>query len=200
MAVGIKKVLFEYYPKSRNEWRRWLQENHTLDTGIWLIIAKKESGLPTVPVNDAIEEALCYGWIDSVPNKIDSNYFKILFSPRNPKSKWSRINKERVEKLAKLGMLAPSGKKMIALAKKTGTWDALNEVEQLQLPTDLKAAFSKNKIASGFFDSFPPSTKRGILEWILNAKRPETRIKRIQETVDLAEKNIRANQYVPKLK
>ncbi len=118
MATGLKNILIEYCPKRRNEWRLWLKENHTLTEGIWLILAKKESGLPTVAINDAIEEALCYGWIDSVPNKLDKNYFKILFSPRNPKSKWSRINKERVNKLAKLGMLAPSGKKMIAIAKK----------------------------------------------------------------------------------
>lgn len=196
--AGIKKVHNEYYPKSRSEWRQWLQENHTQKGGIRLIIAKKGSGLPSLTVAEAVEEALCFGWIDSVANKVDDRCFKIFFSPRNPKSKWSKINKDRVKKLTKLGLIAPAGKKMIALAKKTGTWDALNEVDQLILPKDLKAAFSKNKKAARFFDSFPPSTKRGILEWILNAKQPETRIKRIKETIELAEKNIRANQYVPK--
>ena len=196
--AGIKKVYNEYYPKSRSEWRQWLQENHLQKDGIRLIIAKKGSGLPSLSVADAVEEALCFGWIDSVPNKLDGKRFKIFFSPRNPKSKWSKINKGRVKKLTKLGLIAPAGKKMIALAKKTGTWDALNEVDQLLLPKDLKAAFSKNKNAARFFDSFPPSTKRGILSWILDAKRPETKSKRIKETVELAEKNIRANQYIPK--
>lgn len=196
--AGIKKAYTEYYPKSRSEWRQWLQENHVQKDGIQLIIAKKGSGLPSLPVADAVEEALCFGWIDSVAHKLDDKRYKIFFFPRNPKSKWSKINKGRVKKLTKLGLIAPAGKKMIALAKKTGTWDALNEVDQLLLPKDLKTAFSKNKKASNFFDAFPPSTKRAILEWILNAKQPETRIKRIKETVDLAEKNIRANQYIPK--
>ncbi len=196
--AGIKKVHNEYYPKSRSEWRQWLQENHVQKDGIRLIIAKKGSGLPSLPVADAVEEALCFGWIDSVANKIDDKHFKIFFSPRNPKSKWSKKNKARVKKLTKLGWIAPAGKKMIALAKKTGTWDALNEVDQLLLPKDLKAAFSKNKKAKHFFDAFPASAKRVILSWILDAKRPETKLKRIKETVELAEKNIRANQYIPK--
>jgi uncharacterized protein YdeI (YjbR/CyaY-like superfamily) len=196
--AGIKKVHNEYHPKSRSEWRQWLQENHTEKDGIRLIIAKKGSGLPSLSVADAVEEALCFGWIDSVANKINDKCFKIFFSPRNPKSKWSKINKDRVKKLAKLGLIAPAGKEMITWAKKTGTWNALNEVDQLLLPKDLKAAFSKNKKAALFFDVFPPSAKRGILSWILDAKRPETKIKRIKETVELAEKNIRANQYIPK--
>ena len=198
MASEIKKIRTEYYPKSRGEWRQWLLENHTQKDGIRLIIAKKGSGLPSLPVAEAVEEALCFGWIDSVANKIDDKCFKIFFSPRNPKSKWSKINKDRVKKLTKLGLLAPVGRNMIVLAKKTGTWDALNDVDQLLLPKDLKAAFSKNKKAAHFFDNFPPSAKRGILSWILDAKRSETRIKRIKETVKLAEKNIRANQYIPK--
>ena len=198
VASGIKKIRNEYYPKSRSEWRQWLLVNHAQKDGVRLIIAKKGSGLPSLPVADAVEEALCFGWIDSVANKIDDKRFTIFFSPRNPKSKWSKINKDRVKKLTKLGLLAASGKKMIILAKKTGTWDALNEVDQLLLPKDLKVAFLKNKKAARFFDAFPPSAKRGILTWILDAKRPETKLKRIKETVELAEKNIRANQYTPK--
>jgi len=197
MAKGIKKTFKDYYPQSRGEWRQWLQENHTQTDGIWLVLAKKESGLKLLSVAEAVEEALCFGWIDSVPNKVDANFFKLFISPRSPKSKWSKINKDRVKKLAKPGLLTPAGKKVIALAKKTGTWHALNEVDQLILPDDLKAALSKSKLATKFFDAFPPSTKRGILEWISNAKQSETRSKRIKETVDLARKNVRANQYKP---
>jgi uncharacterized protein YdeI (YjbR/CyaY-like superfamily) len=196
MAIGIKKEFLEYYPRSRGEWRLWLIKNHQQKDGIWLVLGKKGTGLPTLPVEEAIEEALCFGWIDSIPNKRDDKSFKILISPRNPKSKWSKINKDRVKRLATLGLLMPAGKKMIALAKKTGTWDALNEVDQLILPEDLNAAFSKKKKAAENFDAFPPSTRRGILEWILNAKKSETRSKRIKETVTLAEKGIRANQFV----
>jgi len=148
MPPGIKKIIKEYYPKNRSEWRQWLQKNHGKAAGIRLIIAKKESGLPILPLSDAVEEALCFGWIDSVANTLDEKRFKILFSPRNPKSKWSKINKERVKKLTKLRLLAPAGKHVIALAKKSGTWDALNEVDQLLLPKDLKTAFSKKQEGS----------------------------------------------------
>ncbi len=116
---------------------------------------------------------------------------------RNPKSKWSKINKEKVERLIEEGLMTQSGMEMITLAKQVGTWDALTSVDNLEEPDDLKKVFLKNKTAYKNWQAFPPSTRRGILEWILNAKRTETRIKRIEETVSLAAQNIRANQYRP---
>lgn len=195
MATPIRKEFQHVEPKSRAAWRQWLQKNHTQTESVWVVIAKKESGLPTITNNDLVEEALCFGWIDSVPNKLDAQRFKVLVSPRKAKSNWSKVNKDRATKLIETGLMQPAGLAMIELAKESGTWNALDDISSLKLPPDLTQALGKNKKANSFFDLFPPSTKRGILEWIQNAKTEETRNKRIAETVTLAAKNIRANQY-----
>ena len=184
---------------TRADWRKWLEKNHTKDFSIWLILYKKNA-FPNKTLNykEAVEEALCFGWIDSKPNKRDANSFYQFFSKRNPKSNWSRINKNKVEELIQKGLMTKSGFAMVELAKKLGTWDALNGVEDLVLPLELETLLKKNKVAKKNFDSFPKSTKRGILEWIQNAKKQETKLNRIKETVALAEKNIRANSYSKK--
>jgi uncharacterized protein YdeI (YjbR/CyaY-like superfamily) len=184
-----------FYAKDQRTWRAWLKKNHSKENSVWLIFYKKKSSIPSVYYSEAVDEALCFGWIDSKPNKRDAESYFQFFAKRNPKSNWSKINKDKVAKLTKLGKMEKAGLEMIALAKKTGTWDALNEVEEVLIPDDLQKAFTKNKMAAINFEAFPKSTKRGILEWILNAKKAETRQKRIDETVNLAEKNIRANQY-----
>jgi uncharacterized protein YdeI (YjbR/CyaY-like superfamily) len=198
MATTIKTRLSEFEPESRDAWRTWLMANHTRKESIWLIVAKKGSGLPTLSIDDIVEEALCFGWIDSLPNKLDDQRYKLLLSPRKPRSNWSGINKKRAAKMIKTGLMTPPGMEMIKLAKKTGTWSALNRVDKLVVPNDLEKAFSKSNKARVNFEAFPPSTKRAILEWIQSAKTQSTRGKRIQETVTLATKNIRANQYIPK--
>ena len=184
-----------FYADSAQSWRYWLERNHASQSSVWLVIFKKNSQIPSLSVNEAIDEALCFGWVDSKPNKRDENSFYLYFSQRNPKSNWSKVNKDKVEYLVEQGKMTSFGWKMIELAKATGTWDALNEVDSLQEPEDLKAALESNLIAKGFWENFPPSARRGILEWILNAKTASTRVKRITETVLLAEKNIRANSY-----
>jgi uncharacterized protein YdeI (YjbR/CyaY-like superfamily) len=183
------------HPKSREEWRKWLENNQSRKEGVWLISYKKDTGKPRFEYDEAVEEALCFGWIDSKPAKLDDERSMLWFAPRKPKTNWSKINKERVERMIKAGLMAPAGLAKVEAAKKDGTWNALDSVEALEIPPDLAKAFSKNKIAKDYFDAFPRSVKRGILEWILNAKKPETRAKRIEETVTLAEKNIRANQW-----
>lgn len=193
--VRLQKDFKIVEPKSRAAWRAWLQKNHTQQESIWLVLAKKDSGLPSLSVEDAVEEALCFGWIDSVPNKVDDKRYKILLSPRKPKSNWSNVNKQRVARLIKAGLMTEPGMKMITLAKKTGTWNALNAIDKLTIPTDLESLFASNPKAATYFEAFPPSVKKGILEWIQNAKTETTRAKRINETVALAAKNIRANQY-----
>jgi uncharacterized protein YdeI (YjbR/CyaY-like superfamily) len=184
-----------FYAKNSTAWRQWLEEKHDSEKSIWLQIYKKESATPSITYDQAVDDALCYGWVDSKINKGDANYFFQFFAKRNPKSNWSRVNKAKVEKLIAAGLMTTAGLALINLAKKTGTWTALDEVENLTLPDDLKSALDKNKTAADYFDAFPRSVKRGILEWILNAKKPETRAKRIAETVSLAAKNVRANQY-----
>lgn len=186
---GIKT----FYAKSQSAWRKWLEKNHNKENAVWLIIYKKETGIPTVYYPEAVDEALCFGWIDSKPNKRDEESYYQFFAKRNPKSKWSKINKDKVARLIKAGKMHSAGLGMIELAKKSGTWDALNEVEDIVIPPDLEAAFKKNPTARTYFDAFSRSSKRGILEWILNAKKAETREKRIQETIMLAAKNLKAN-------
>lgn len=177
-------------------WRAWLLDNHST-TGVWLIIYKKDSGVESIYYPEAVDEALCFGWIDSKPNKRDEQSYYQYFSPRNPKSNWSKVNKEKIARLAQENRLQPSGLQLIELAKATGTWTALDEVENWIVPSDLQVLFDQNPTAWKYWQAFPPSAKRGILEWIFNAKRPATRQKRLEQTVELAQKNIRANQYKP---
>lgn len=182
-------------PKDLEEWRSWLEANHSKPESIWLVLAKKGSNMSTMDISDVIDTALCYGWIDSLPNKIDAERYKVRFSPRNPKSNWSKVNKDKVEQLMAAGRMAQSGLDMIALAKRTGTWMALNDVDNLIIPDDLKVALNSLPDALDNFNNFPPSTRRGILEWIFNAKRSSTRADRISTTASLADQNVRANQY-----
>jgi uncharacterized protein YdeI (YjbR/CyaY-like superfamily) len=183
---------------TRKIWRNWMAKNHEKETSVWLIIFHKKSRQASVYYDEAVEEALCFGWVDSVSNSRNEESSYLYFAKRKPKSNWSKANKDRVEKLTKLGLIMPAGQAMIDLAKQTGTWTALEVVDQLTIPPDMQKLFDKNKTAEKNFLAFPASTRRGILEWILNAKRSETRQKRIEETVTLAAQNIRANQYTKK--
>jgi uncharacterized protein YdeI (YjbR/CyaY-like superfamily) len=194
----LKDGVQTHHATSRAAWREWLKENHAIEKSVWLIIYHKKSATPSVCYDEAVDEALCFGWIDSKINKRDGESSFQFFSKRNPKSNWSRVNKEKVERLVAANLMMPTGFAMIDLAKKTGTWTALDEVENLTIPDDMQALLDANPTANDFFTAFPRSVKRGILEWILNAKQAETRLKRIEETVLLAEKNERANQYRPK--
>jgi len=193
--MELKNGIATYYAASRAEWRNWLQENHSSTKNVWLIIYKKESGKPSITYKEAVEEALCFGWIDSKPNARDAESFYQFFAQRNPKSNWSKVNKAKVEALIQQNLMTEAGYKMIEIAKQNGTWDALNEVEASVIPPDLQAALNANEAALNYFNAFPRSSKRNILEWILNAKQPATRLKRIEETVRLAADNIKANHY-----
>jgi uncharacterized protein YdeI (YjbR/CyaY-like superfamily) len=181
--------------RGRKEWRTWLRKNHTKEKSVRLILYKKENSMPTIHYEEAVDEALCFGWIDSKPNKRDEESYYLLFSKRSPKSNWSKANRERAKGLIKQGLMEKAGLDMIELAKKNGTWTALIDVQNSVIPDDLQQALNKNKKALSNFEAFPPSSKRIILEWILNAKKQETREKRIIETVTLAAKNIKANHY-----
>lgn len=184
-----------FHAKTRNEWRRWLRDNHDREKSVWLIIYHKRSTTKSVYYDEAVEEALCFGWIDSKPNKRDHESYYQFFARRNPKSNWSKINKARAADLIKRKLMRKPGLEMIELAKKTGTWNALNQVSAVRVPPDLKTLLEKNKTAYKHWKNFPPSSRKGILEWILQAKTPGTREKRIQETVKLAAANIKANHY-----
>lgn len=184
-----------FHAKKRKNWRNWLEKNHRSETAVWLIIYHKGSDTESVYYDEAVEEAICFGWIDSIAHKRDEHSKYQFFAQRKPKSNWSKANRERAEKMIAVGLMKPAGQAMIDMAKKTGTWEALVDVQNSVIPDDLQQLLNKKKVALNNFLSFPPSSKRIILEWILNAKKPETRQKRIEETVALAEKNIKANHY-----
>ena len=183
----------QFYAPNRQVWRKWLSENYQTSKGVWLIYYKAHTGTPRVPYDDAVEEALCYGWIDSKVNKLDDERFMQMFTPRNPKSIWSRLNKTRVEELIKNGKMTPAGLKCIEVAKKNGCWTIYDEIEDLVVPDDLKAALEENPTAQKYFEAFSNSSKKNILWWIKSAKRAATRQQRIEKTVRLAEENVKAN-------
>jgi uncharacterized protein YdeI (YjbR/CyaY-like superfamily) len=188
-AEEIFKNMPTFYAKDRTSWRKWLDKHHEKESAIWLILHHKKSDIPCINYSQAVEEALCFGWIDSVKYKRDVESAYQMFTPRKPKSNWSKLNKERVETLSKAGLMTNAGQKLIDLAKQSGTWDALNEIDNEIIPDDLQASFNKNKIAQKNFEAFSSSAKKIILTWIQSAKRPETRSKRILATVNAALEN-----------
>jgi uncharacterized protein YdeI (YjbR/CyaY-like superfamily) len=181
-------------PETLADWRAWLVANHVHKEGVWLITYKKSSGKPRIDYEEAVEEALCFGWIDSKGNKLDEERTMLWFAPRRPNTGWSALNKRRVEKLITEGRMAAPGLAKIEAAKADGSWWALDAVEALEIPPDLAAALQANPDAERYFDAFPRSAKRAILVWITSAKRAETRAKRLAETVRLAAQNLRSNQ------
>ncbi|WP_242050445.1 YdeI/OmpD-associated family protein [Oculatella sp. FACHB-28] len=183
------------HPKTRSEWRAWLEQHHTRDKGVWLISYKKATGKPRFDYEEAVEEALCFGWIDSKGNKLDEERSLLWFAPRKPGTGWSKLNKERVERLIAQNMMMPAGLTKVEAAKQDGSWNALDAIEALEIPPDLETALASYAEAKQNFEAFPRSVKRGILEWVAAAKRPETRTKRINETAQLAAQNLRANQW-----
>lgn len=188
---GIEVV----YARNRKEWRAWLMKNHTTQKSVWLIIYHTGIETPSVYYDEAVEEAICFGWIDSIAHKRDSESKYQFFAIRKPRSNWSKANRDRAQKMIQKKSMKPAGMAMIELAKKTGTWTALVNVQKGVIPADLQALLNKNKTALKNFTAFPPSSKRIILEWIQNAKKPETRKQRIEATVQMAAKNLKANHY-----
>ncbi len=187
------EALEQVHPATRDEWRRWLAGHHATARGVQLVYARRGSGLPTISYDEAVEEALCFGWIDSTERKLDEQRYMQLFTPRKPKSSWSKSNKVRVARLVDDGLMTDAGMAKISAAKQDGSWTFLDSIEALEIPTDLAAAFARNSKARRNFEAFPPSSKKIILLWIASAKRDETRARRVAETVSLAVRNIRAN-------
>ena len=176
---------------SRSVWRGWLAAHHTQPNGIWLILYKKGSGQRQMTYADAVEEALCFGWIDSLPRKVDEATFHLYFSPRKKGSVWSGVNKKRIAALLAAGMMQPAGQAKIDAAQLDGSWAALDAVDALEMPPDLAAAMGSNEAARMHFDAFPPSARKQILQQLAAAKRPETRRQRIERIVEKAAQNLR---------
>jgi uncharacterized protein YdeI (YjbR/CyaY-like superfamily) len=189
MKKEIEKIAIE----SANELRDWLIQNHDTTESVWLVTWKKGSGRPYVSYDEIVDQCLCFGWIDSIPRKLDEKRKMLRISPRNPKSNWSRANKNRIARLTKEDLMQPSGLALVEKAKEIGTWAFLDDVEDLLVPDDLETEFKKYHHAKNYFDKFPASSKRGILEWIKSAKTDSTRQKRISETAQKADRNLKAN-------
>lgn len=190
-----KTEIVSFYPKTISEWRNWLKEYHQKEDAVWVIFYKSGSGKPTINYDEAVEEALCFGWIDSKAQAIDATSRRQYFSKRKPKSAWSRSNKIRVEKLLTEGRMTESGMKCIEIAKANGSWDALNDIEVLKIPDDLNAKLEEAPEAKAFFESLAKSAKQNMLWWIASAKKEETRNSRIDEIVSCAIQRKKPKQF-----
>ena len=175
-----------FIPTSVSSWRDWLQENHESENSVWLVYYKKDTGVPSLSWEEAVEEALCFGWIDSRRQPIDSEKFRQYFCKRKANGNWSRINKKKVELLIKQGRMSSAGLESIKVSKQNGSWNYLDDVENLIVPEDLIAAFQNYPGSEESFNAFSKSMKKLALYWIHSAKREETRSKRVQEICDNA--------------
>jgi len=173
------------YVTNRDDWRAWLKKNHSSQKEVWLIYYKKHTGKPRIPYDDAVEETLCYGWIDSTVKRIDDEKYAQKFTPRNEKSNWSELNKKRARKMMKAGRMTQAGLAKFKQVKKQKDKEAKDKPprKRLVIPPDLKKALSANKKALENFKNFAPSYRRLYIAWIADAKRKETREKRIKQTV-----------------
>jgi len=188
----MKKTKQDYkstHPKTRSAWRKWLEKNHSTSPGVWLIYYKKSTGKAKLVYNDAVEEALCFGWIDSTMRPLDAERFMQRFTPRKPKSGWSGLNKKRIAKMIAEGLMTKAGIKKIEEAKKDGSWESLDHIDAIQLPEDFEKALSKNKKARINFEKFPQFTKKQFLYRINSAKTDSTRKQRIILCVKMAGAN-----------
>lgn len=193
MAQVEEKDIF--YPQSKQEWRNWLENNHIEKGYIWLRYYKKQTKKPTLTWSEAVDEALCFGWIDSVKKTFDHESSIQLFSKRKSRSTWSKINKQKVEVLISNGLMTEAGMKSIEIAKQNGSWEMLDSVEELIVPQDLEQAFQDKPTAKQYFETLSKSIRKAMLQWLVLAKKQETRTKRIAEIVVLADKQQKPKQF-----
>ena len=189
MSKKPKQEFKTTHPKNRSQWRKWLEKNHAICLGVWLVYYKKSSGKAKLVYNDAVEEALCFGWIDSTLRPLDEECFMQRFTPRKPKSGWSGLNKKRIEKMISEGLMTKAGLEKIEHAKKDGSWEILDHIDAIQLPEDFEKVLSKNKKAKINFEKFPPFAKKQFLYHINQARTAATRKERIMLCVKMAAAN-----------
>jgi uncharacterized protein YdeI (YjbR/CyaY-like superfamily) len=185
VKTELKTLKFD----NRAEWREWLARSHDSSPSVQLAVVKKGSKKRGVTYEEAVQEAICFGWIDSRANILDENYFKVLMSPRKPGSNWSKSNKERAGKMIDEGLMTQAGLSKIEAAKKDGSWGILDEVEEMLIPEDLERALSCNPPAKENFEAFIPSYRKQAIYWVLSGKRPDTRAKRVEKIARAAAEN-----------
>ncbi|MEA5425907.1 YdeI/OmpD-associated family protein [Arcicella lustrica] len=184
-----------FSPTSRENWREWLAENHRSKQSIWLVYYKIQANIPTVSYNDAVDEALCFGWIDSTKKSLGNDTFMQFFSKRKPNSVWSKINKGKIQRLIDEGLMTEAGFESIEKAKQNGSWSILDEVEELIIPEDLENEFNTKSGSKDFFLSLSKSVRKAILQWLVLAKQAETRQRRITEIAELASQKLKPKQF-----
>jgi uncharacterized protein YdeI (YjbR/CyaY-like superfamily) len=178
-----------FTPKSRRSWRKWLLEQHAKEAEVWLVFYKRHTGKPTLSYNDAVEEALCFGWIDGIKRRIDDERYMHRFSPRKKDSNWSATNRQRALRLQRVGSMTAAGLAAIELAKRSGKWDAPKQAIDLSMPPKLAAGLRKDKAAGQFFASLSAAQRHQFTGWINAAKRAETKQRRVQEAIRLLQRN-----------
>lgn len=184
-----------FYPTSLRDWRQWLEANHQSKQSVWLVFYAKMSKKPSLTWSEAVDVALCFGWIDSKKIKIDDETSHQFFSRRKPNSTWSRINKVKVQQLIEQGLMTQAGLDSIETAKQNGSWTILDEVEELIIPNDLEEAFDKYGGSKDYFLSLSKSVKKMMLTYLVLAKRPDTRQKRIDEIAEHAGQKMKPKQF-----
>ena len=189
------KDLEDYCPPSQRDWRDWLERYHQAKEGVWLILYKTKSPKHNLSWSEAVDEALCFGWIDGIKKKIDAESYRQYFTKRKANSTWSRVNKEKVDLLVDQGLMTAEGYRSIEVAKENGSWTLLDEVEALVVPEDLQGEFAHHPGAREYFDGLSKSAKKILLYWVISAKRPETRQKRISVVAENAAQGLKPKQF-----
>jgi uncharacterized protein YdeI (YjbR/CyaY-like superfamily) len=189
-------TLSQFQPRSRAAWRAWLKKHHAKSPGVWLIYAKKHTGIPSLTYNDAVEEALCFGWIDSLLNPIDDALYRQIFTPRKAKSSWSALNRTRAARLIESGLMTAAGLAPIMLAKKNGHWEAHKPSESLTIPPELRKALNANPAAKKNWPTYTESQRKMFLYMVNGAKRPETRATRVARVIDIVSSGVSFSKVV----
>ncbi|WP_240615370.1 YdeI/OmpD-associated family protein [Pedobacter paludis] len=190
-----EKDIETFCPTSRQDWRNWLLENHHSKPAVWLVQYKKKCAKPSISWSDAVDEALCFGWIDSIRKTLDEERFVQFFSKRKPNGTWSKVNKAKIIQLIKEELMMPAGFYSIEKAKQNGSWTLLDDVEELLIPKDLEEEFKTKDESKAFFLSLSKSVRKAMLQWIALAKRPETRKNRISEIVKQSAQRLKPKQF-----
>ena len=181
-----------YHAESREQWRSWLEANHDSARGVWLCSWRPVTGKPACPYPEVVEEAICFGWIDSTVNRLDDERGLQLLTPRKPKSTWTRLNRKRVADMEASGLMTAAGRRAVDVAKGNGWWTILDPVEDLVEPDDLAAALDEESAARRAWDGFSPSARKAMLWWVISAARLDTRARRIATIVAKAGRGERA--------
>lgn len=182
-------------PANRGEWRQWLREHHATSQSVWVLYYKKKMMVSAMTWSEAVDEALCFGWIDSKRKPVDHEKFIQFYCKRKARSTWSKVNKEKIIRLIEAGLMTQAGFASIETAKRNGSWTLLDEVEELIIPPDLEREFERYSGSKDFFLSLSKSVRKAMLQWLVLAKQPETRLKRIQEMAVLASQKQKPKQF-----